>query len=76
VNLTVSYAYTLRQSDRSNGGDHYVTHEPLNVGRLHRQPGDALCKPHRKFWGLEPTRRDVATCKRCLEIAARLGAKS
>lgn len=72
LNLRVDYAYTLRQSDRSNGADHLVVLEDLHVGRLHRQVGDALCRPRRKFWGLEPTKRTEADCRRCLQIAQRL----
>ena len=71
--LTVSYAYTRRQGEFSNGADHYVTHEWITRGRYRRQPGDALCRPRLSFWGLEPTDRTRATCKRCIAIAERHG---
>lgn len=80
MNLTVSHAYPKRPSEWTTiGADHYITHEPIHAGRLHREVGDALCKQRGKFWGLEPNKigdgvdfGSVATCKRCLEIAARL----
>lgn len=58
-----------------SGGSHLVLTRPLEAGRLKRGVGDALCKPHAKFWGLEPyIERDPATasCKKCREVAARL----
>lgn len=58
-----------------SGESHLVLTRPFTAGRLKRSTGDALCKPHAKFWGLEPNlERDpaAATCKRCKEIAGRL----
>lgn len=74
----IGIAYSPRQSDLSHGGSHIVTAEPIHVGRLHRGPLDALCKPRRRFWGLEVLPVDSAsartpTCSRCLAIAERLG---
>jgi len=44
----------------------------LKVGRLEREPGDALCKPGDRFWGLYGIEREEIkpswTCKRCLEM--------
>jgi hypothetical protein len=70
----VRYAYSPRQSARSNGGYHYVLDQPFDAGRLRRQSGDALCEPARRFWGLEPSNSSTtATCVRCLERASRYG---
>lgn len=73
IQLSVSYAYTRRQGEFSNGAEHYITNQAIHVGRLHREAGDALCRPQRTFWGLDPRpERTDATCKRCIEIAGRL----
>jgi hypothetical protein len=75
IDLVVAYAFSKREGDRSTGGYHWVTTTPLHAGRLHRQPGDALCKPRFKFWGLEHTRHSSpdVTCTRGIEIHDRLG---
>ena len=67
---------TQNHTGFTNGEDHLVLREPLVFGRLVREPGDALCKPARRFtanlWcdraGEQPT------CKRCVEIAERMAA--
>lgn len=54
---------------------HIVLDAPL-TGRLRREAGDALCRPAVDFYELERT--DVegdATCKKCLERAARYGVR-
>ncbi|MCX5445990.1 hypothetical protein [Streptomyces nigrescens] len=68
----------VRQSSHPNQGAeqaelarHIVLDTPL-VGRLRREAGDALCRPACEFFELE--RGDVggeATCRKCLERAAR-----
>ncbi|QVJ00392.1 hypothetical protein KGD82_16665 [Nocardiopsis eucommiae] len=70
----VGYAYQLRQSDRSISRDHAVLEQPLTVGRLVRKRGDALCRPRRKFWGLESVndQRNI-TCPTCVARAERYG---
>lgn len=73
--LTVGYAYSPRQTATPIGAYHLVTLERLEAGRITRDAGDALCKPARRFWGLErhPSfEKNGADCKRCREIAARL----
>ncbi|MGY5129230.1 hypothetical protein [Streptomyces nigrescens] len=70
----------VRQSSHPNQGAeqaelarHIVLDTPL-VGRLRREAGDALCRPAYEFYELE--RGDVdgeATCRTCLERAARYG---
>jgi hypothetical protein len=64
------------ESAAGDGGRHIVLDEPLVHGRLRRLAGDALCRPRRLFWLLDSPRpadgRDVG-CRRCMEIAGRLG---
>jgi len=68
----VAHAYTPRETGSYGGRDHLVTEVPIHSGRLVRHPGDALCKPARRFWGLHRTGEgSPVTCKRCLEIAQR-----
>jgi len=75
IKLIIGYAYHGRSAGIAHGGYHLVTLDPINEGRLHRKPWDALCKPQGKFWYLEPRKEaslDIATCTRCIEIAERL----
>jgi len=70
----VGYAYQLRQSDRSIARDHAVLDQALTAGRLTRDQGDALCRPRRKFWGLESvTGERTVTCPGCADRAERYG---
>ena len=75
--LGIGDALTGRCTGSYSGGSHYVVrHGVLNAQRLRREPGDALCKRKGKFWGLMVRAGDdrrEPTCKRCREIAARLG---
>jgi hypothetical protein len=73
MKLTVYGAYNPSDRGNSAGGNHLVVSEDLARGRLRREAGDALCKPERKFWGLYKHPERKPTCKRCLEISARLG---
>lgn len=70
----VGYAYSPRQGGRSTSSNHAVLDQPLKAGRLTRDQGDALCRPRRKFWGLESVdaEREV-TCPDCKARAARYG---
>lgn len=65
-------AYHPRDRGMAHGAEHWVTTKPLAIGQLRRRPGDALCKPARKFWGLYAHPEREPTCKRCIEIATRL----
>jgi len=56
----VAHAYTAQETGSYGGGDHVVVDEPVRVGRLVREPGDALSRPRKKFWGLH----DVAESDR------------
>lgn len=68
----IRYAFNPRQGAMSNGTYHAVLDQPLHVGRLRRAARDAICKPRRQFWGLEPAGADArVTCSRCLFLVAR-----
>lgn len=75
--LEVGYAYSPAEGARvSPGSDHWMLTRDLKIGRAVRRRGDALCKTKDKFWGLDRATdeaRQVATCKRCREIARRYG---
>jgi hypothetical protein len=49
----VAHAYAPRETATYGGADHVVVDEPVRVGRLRREPGDALSRPRAKFWGLD-----------------------
>jgi hypothetical protein len=49
--------------------------ESVVQGRLRREKSDALCKPRRKFWGLDRVESNQeVTCARCKALLARLDA--
>jgi hypothetical protein len=68
-----AYAYSPRQGSWNYGRHHARLDQPLTVGRLSRAAGDALCKPNRDFWGLEPVTTSPVDCPRCLSLAERYG---
>lgn len=72
----IAYAYSPRENVGSTGKYHLITTERIEHGRLVREPGDALCKPTRKFWGLDGGRTaedfERYGCVRCREIRDRL----
>jgi hypothetical protein len=58
-------------------GRHIVLDEPIEIGRLRRGAGDALCRPRQLFWALAsplPAADGDVGCRRCVEIAGRLAA--
>lgn len=69
----VEYAFSRREGPNSLGRYHLVLDQPLTAGRLHRETKDALCKPGRKFWGLEARPRSEPDCPRCLQLASQHG---
>lgn len=72
--LSIAHAYTPNEQASYGGGDHLVVEAPLDAGRIHRQRGDALCRPRHKFWGLTATEfRGQRLCPKCVAIATRLG---
>lgn len=50
----IEHAYTPQETGSYGGADHIVVDEEVRVGRLVRQPGDALSRVRKKFWGLSP----------------------
>jgi len=48
----VAHAYTAQETATYGGADHIVVDEPIHIGRLSREPGDALSRPARKFLAL------------------------
>ncbi len=72
----VAYAYSPRENVGSTGKYHLITTEQISRHPLFRRPGDALCKPARKFWGLDGGRTaedfERHGCARCREIRDRL----
>jgi len=54
------------------GNAHIVTQQPIHVGKLHREPGDALCRPRASFWCLHEDNHEPPTCPKCLAIFDRL----
>jgi hypothetical protein len=50
----IEHAYTPQETGSYGGADHIVVDEEVRVGRLIRQPGDALSRVRKKFWGLSP----------------------
>lgn len=73
VTLSVYAAHHPLDRGNAAGRDHLVVSADFTRRRLRREAGDALCKASRKFWGLYPEPERKATCKRCLELAARHG---
>jgi hypothetical protein len=73
----VAHAYTARETATYGGADHVVVDEPVRVGRLSREPGDALSRPRRKFWGLhEVEAHRLPTSLADIRIAERIVATS
>lgn len=88
VSVSVAYSVTYGVSRRSStvwvaGVDHIVVWEPVRVGKLHREPGQALCETKTRRIHLDNSkneRRDQdagqsnrhPTCETCLKIAWRL----
>lgn len=50
----VAHAYTPRETATYGGADHIVVDEEVRLGRLVRQPGDALSRVRAKFLNLAP----------------------
>jgi hypothetical protein len=78
--VVMGYAAPARQGPMNASAYHVVVTEPLPAGRLHREPGDALCRRASRFSCLDTSYGEVRrqegkafNCKRCLEIAERLG---
>jgi hypothetical protein len=75
VGLGIAHAYTPNERGHYGGSEHVVVAGDLRFGRLLRSAGDALCRPARRFWGLQDYPRGhqaPATCTRCIDVATRL----
>jgi len=69
----VAHAYTAQETATYGGADHIVVDEPIRIGRLAREPGDALSRPKRKFWGLHKVEKDrLPTSVADIRIAERI----
>lgn len=69
----VAHADTGRSTMTYEGGDdHIVVDEPIHIGRLRREPGDALSRPARKFWGLTRKEGRLPTSRADIKIAERI----
>jgi len=65
--VEVAHAYAPRESATHGGSDHVVLLRDLDLGRLRREKGDALCKPAKKFWGLVVASDRLPDCLACIE---------
>lgn len=69
----VAHAYTAQETATYGGADHIVVDESIRIGRLAREPGDALSRPKRKFWGLHDVADDrLPTSLADIKIAERI----
>lgn len=69
----VAHAYTPSETATYGGADHVVVDEPVRIGRLKRDPGDALSRPRRKFWGLSRVENDrLPTSVADIRVAERI----
>ncbi|MGW8374281.1 hypothetical protein [Streptomyces sp. ODS28] len=61
-------------TEQAERAQHIVLDQPLHAGRLHREAGDALCRPAVDFYELEAEHLNAEpTCTRCLDRANRYG---
>jgi hypothetical protein len=69
----IAHAYTPNESASYGGADHIIVDEPIHIGRLKREPGDALSRPYAKFWGLTSVEDDrLPTALADIRIAERI----
>jgi hypothetical protein len=69
----VEHAYTPRETATYGGADHIVVDEEVRVGRLVRQPGDALSRVRSRFWGLSRVEDErLPTSQADIQIAGRI----
>jgi hypothetical protein len=75
--FALRHAYTSRDTALLSGSDHIVVASGALHGRLKRGPGDALCKPARKFTylarGDDYEDQHTNLCASCTARAKRLG---
>ena len=69
----IAHAYTPNETAGYGGADHIIVDEPVRIGRMHREPGDALSRPRQKFWGLSGVEDDrLPTALADIKIAERV----
>jgi len=69
----IAHAYTAQETATYGGADHIVVDEPIRIGRLSREHGDALSRPQRKFWGLHAVEEHrLSTSLADIKIAERI----
>lgn len=69
----IEHAYTPRETALYGGADHVIVDEPVRIGRLRREPGDALSRVRVKFWGLSRVEDDrLPTARGDIKIAERI----
>lgn len=69
----VAHAYTPSETATYGGADHVVVDDHVTIGRLKREPGDALSRPRRKLWGLHAVEEDrLPTSVADIRIAERI----
>ena len=87
VQVYVGHNWSLGHYElQTTGKEHIVVHEDLVAGRLHRAAGQSLCETPSTAYGLraldrglhedDRDERELPTCMRCLEIAARIASKN
>ena len=69
----IAHAYTAQETATYGGADHIVVDEPVRIGRLKRDPGDALSQPRSKFLNLSRVEEDrLPTSLADIKIAERI----
>jgi len=69
----VEHAYTPNETAGHDGADHIIVDDPIHIGRLRREPGDALSRKRARFWGLSGVEDDrLPTALADIRIAERL----
>lgn len=69
----IAHAYTPNESAGYGGADHIIVEEPIHIGRLRREPGDALSRRRARFWGLSRVEGDrLPTALADIRIAERI----
>ncbi|WP_157227520.1 hypothetical protein [Nocardia asiatica] len=77
VGVAYNYSGPRHLATYLSGADHIILTEPLNVGRLHRNPNASLCETPSRARNLHfnppdaPAKR-TPTCKVCLRTAYRI----
>jgi hypothetical protein len=69
----IAHAFTPNETAKYGGSDHIILDEPIHIGRLRREPGDALSRRQARFWGLSRVEDDrLPTALADIRIAERI----